>query len=113
MGADKPSIYIPRNFSRTAKVDNLKLKAAAYRAMLQSMRGEHPEIGGVLAQLNDFFVKIENGEVTLPCDDCYASPFHPDINLYYGPGTALSVLESEFICALEDWHSKSWFKALS
>ena len=95
------------------KIDYLKEKSAAYQAMLESMRGQHPEIGGVLSQLNDFFVEIEAGNVTPPCEGCYTSPFHPDINLYYGPGTALSVVESEFICALEDWKSKPWFQALS
>ena len=95
------------------KIDYLKEKSAKYRAMLESMQGQHPEIGGVLLQLNEFFVAIEAGNVSPPCEGCYISPFHPDINLYYGPGTALSVVESEFICALEDWTSKSWFQALS
>lgn len=91
----------------------LREKMRAHRALLESMTDLYPEIDGVLHQLNELFVKIDSGTLMVPCEDCYRTPFHPDVHIFYGPGTALSIAESEFICALEDWPSKPWFQALS
>lgn len=87
-------------------------KMVAYRSVLKLMQEAHPELASVLAQLKDLFAAIELGQLEPPCEGCYRSPFHPDVHTYNAPGTPLSVAESDFICALEDWPSKPWYLAL-
>lgn len=92
--------------------DLLVEKMNGYRNILKSMQEAHPELVSVLAQFRELFAAIENGDVKPPCEGCYRSPFHPDLYVYCAPGTPLSVAESDFICALEDWPSKPWYQAL-
>lgn len=93
------------------KIKNLQEKARVFRDLLKKYASDDTDAESLLRWLTPLFTAIEKGEITPP----HRYEFHmalgkePD---FYERHKDVHSVESDFMCALEDWESQEWYKQL-
>ena len=94
----------------------LRKTAAEFRELLRKASVSDSRFVSVVERLEPMFADIEAGKIVAPVSrtsDSYSSMFHPESTyLPYQQDTALSLAESSFMSALEDWPSQKSYQEM-
>ena len=90
------------------KKDFLRQAARKYVELLADQGKKDSQLLEVLDYNSQLFDDIEIGLVVPPCLDRYKAVFNSE-HPQYGGRTEIFSAESEFISAIEDWRSRSWY----
>lgn len=90
------------------KYEILQRKMRIFRTMLTDEAARNVRLQNLLESANPLFDAIERQAVQPPQEGMFSAPFRIDDTEYGYPHPLFSAA-SDFICALEDWPSKSWW----
>ena len=93
------------------KIENLQEKARAFRRLLDLYAPRDIDAQLLLRWLTPLFGAIERGEIVPPRKYEFHMALGKEPEFYERHKDVHSV-ESDFMCALEDWESQSWYKQL-
>jgi len=84
------------------------MRMREFRSLLTQEANNDPDLLYITRVSRALFDSIEAGEITPPRDGLYSNPFQGDGTKFGFPHPLYSAA-AEFICALEDWPSKTWW----
>ena len=90
------------------KKEFLRQAAKKYSLLLAEQGRHDPDVLKILENNAYLFNEIEIGLISPPCPGKYKADFNSE-DPKYGGRTAIFSAQAEFISAIEDWRSKSWY----
>jgi len=94
------------------KVKNLQEKMRIFRSLLKEHEKDNVDAELLLKWLTPLFNDIEQGIVTPPQRFEHRNALGKEAP-FYEPNSMFLEPYSDFVAALEDWPSQSWYKALN
>ncbi|MFZ2161053.1 MAG: hypothetical protein WAW02_02440 [Sideroxyarcus sp.] len=93
------------------KVKLLQERAAAFRDLLKQHEARNADAMLLLKLLTPLFQEIEAGKIVPPKYYEFGNALGKDAP-FYAPDMPFHAVEAEFVSALEDWKSQSWYQQM-